>query len=411
MKNLLLLGTGIAVTFCFAPMAAAQEAKPNVEREIVVTGQSLSDTEKALFDCLARGCPPEEDIRLTLAHAENQFVAGDYRDSRSTLRKSLSRNRKHGDELPVPVSRLFRANSRISAHQGEAKDFQLSVLDMRNTLENGLGKEDPRTLAAEVEVGDSRAKLGYPDEAERIYKRTEERALALGNARVATYAKLRQILLDQARLESPSAPTSYKIELEKKVVEGLTQLSENPLEGAEEFTLVADVLLARLARQSGDESQTEALLKRFAESNGASHPILIKSEPMPILSNNETEIKERGVLNTSDYQINRNSVGKWADIGFWINAEGQVEDIEVLRAKGATTWLKPVAANIATRIYAPLKRGGEDPITGFYMIERYSLTANKSNQTTGTRLSQREPILRIERLDITPDDYQRPEGI
>ncbi|GAA4644307.1 hypothetical protein GCM10023115_22670 [Pontixanthobacter gangjinensis] len=411
MKNFLLLSTGIAASIGFSPIAVAQEAKPSEQREIVVTGQSLSDTEKALFDCLARGCPPEEDIRLTLAHAENQFVAGDYRDSRSTLRQSLGRNKKYGDELPVPVSRLYRANSRISAHQGEAKDFQLSVLDMRDTLAGGLGKEDPRTLAAEVEVGDSRAKLGYPDEAERIYKRTEERALELGNARVATYAKLRQILLNQARLESPSSPSSYKIELEKNVIEGLTQISQSPLEGADEFTLVADVLLARFARKNGDETQTEALLKRFAESSGATRPILIKSEPMPILSNNETEIKERGVLNTSDYQITRNSVGKWADIGFWVNVDGQVEDIEILRAEGAANWLKPVAENISKRIYAPLKRGGIDPVPGFYMIERYSLTANKTTQTTGTRLSQREPILRIERLDITPDDYQRPEGI
>lgn len=36
----------------------------------------LTDTERALRECLARQSPPNEDIGAALGHAENLFVAG-----------------------------------------------------------------------------------------------------------------------------------------------------------------------------------------------------------------------------------------------------------------------------------------------------------------------------------------------
>ena len=49
------------------PAAAQNDSK----REIVVTARSLKDTEADLKACLARKCPPDQDIKATLAHAEN----------------------------------------------------------------------------------------------------------------------------------------------------------------------------------------------------------------------------------------------------------------------------------------------------------------------------------------------------
>ena len=52
-----------------------------------------------------------------------------------------------------------------------------------------------------------------------------------------------------------------------------------------------------------------------------------------------------------------------------------------------------------------MARDGEIP--GFYIIERYTIT-QRFAQTTGTRLRVREPVQRIERLDLTPENYEQP---
>ena len=74
----------LALAFA-APAGAQQAGQPGaapVAGDIVVTARSLQDTADALAACIARNCPPDEDIAATLAHAENQFVGGDYRSAR-----------------------------------------------------------------------------------------------------------------------------------------------------------------------------------------------------------------------------------------------------------------------------------------------------------------------------------------
>ncbi|NJS13499.1 MAG: hypothetical protein HC788_01480 [Sphingopyxis sp.] len=222
-----------------APSALAQDqAEAADTREIVVTGRSLKETADVLASCLARKCPPDEDVAASLAHAENLFIGGDYDNARTTLLRSISRNRKHGTAYPVQVSDLFRANSRIAQHMGEAKNFQLSVLDMRDTLKKGVGEDDPRTLVAQIEVGDSRAKLGFPDEAERIYGDVEKRAIALSQPRVAMFARLRAAMLNHTQAEELNQPQE-----KKEARAQLENIIKNPLPGATEFSLAARVIL------------------------------------------------------------------------------------------------------------------------------------------------------------------------
>lgn len=388
------LVAGLAVALA-APLRA-QEGEP----PIVVTGVPLEVTLKALKDCLARGCPPEEDIRLSLAHAENLFVEGDYRDARVTLQGSLKRTKRHADSLPVPVSDLYRANARIAEHLGEAKSFQLSTLDMRDTLQKGLGESDPRSLIAEIAVGDSRAKLGQPDEAERIYKRVEERAIALGQPRVAMHARIRQALLWQARYDNDKADWQ-----KQKMLAAIADIRENPLPGAEEFALVGEVMQAKFDRREGEGSSTESLIRRFAEHGGVDRPVLLYSEPL--MSSAELD-REAARADSASARLSTLSLNEphWADVGFWVEPDGHVEGVEVLRAQGATDWLGKVVANIGKRVYAPIAKDADS--AGFYMIERYTLTARYANDTTGTRLRKREPQMRIERIDLTPESYGRP---
>ncbi len=396
-------GQGMTKTYLLAlALPLALLAVPAAADDIVVTGKPLRETAADLKACLERKCPPDQDVAATLAHAENLFIAGDYAASRRTLGASIGRNRKHGEAYPVPVSDLFRANGRIAEHMGEGKNFQLSVLDMRDTLKKGLGESDFRTLVAQIEVGDSRAKLGFPDEALRIYKDVEEDSLAAGKNRVATLARLRQALLLKVRYED--APDEG---LKREVIDKLNQVIEQPLPGAEEFALAAEVIRAKIDRKAGDAGSTEAIVKRFAEAGGATRPLLIYSEPIERIDLSKTPSDNAPPANTLSRLTASSAVGQWVDIGFWIGPDGHVADVDILRAGGSQYWVKPVLANIKKRVYAPLKRDG-DAAPGFYMIERYTQTARFESDNTGTRMRRREPTARIERIDITPDNYAQP---
>lgn len=386
-----------------ATMAALALASPAVAQDIVVTGKSLKQTEADLRACLERNCPPDQDIQASLAHAENLFVSGDYTTSRQTLKRSLSRNRQHGDSHPVAVSDLLRANSRIAEHMGESRDYQLSVLDMRDTLKNGFGENDFRTLVAQIDVGDSRFKLGYPDEAQRIYRNVEQQALKAGQPRVASFARVRQALLLRKTYEdSPSRFNKQKLD------EILDMLIQKPLPESQDFVLAGEVMRAKVERKDGGTSGTDALIKRFAEQGGVSRPVLLYSEPLERIDLAAGWAAGGAIPSASIRAAAIQTRGQWADIGFWIDARGQVTEAEVLRSKGVQYWTKPVLANIRKRIYAPLKQGG-DASPGFYMIERYTLTARFEDESTGTNIRRREPTPRIERLDLTPENYEQPK--
>lgn len=394
----MLLRIALSLSAALLTTAAIAEDAP-ANREIVVIGQSLKDTERAWQDCIARGCPPDQEIRAALAHAENQFITGDYRDAKTTINKTVGRNRKHGGQYPIEVSDLFRASSRISEHLGEADQFRLAVLDMRDTLREGLTEADPRAMVAQIEVGDSRAKLGYPREAIRIYRDVAEKAFKAGQARVGTYADLRRYLLEYAVADE----SNYKADMDK-ALDGLQKMADGPPAGAEDFGLVAAVTLARLDRKAGNTDSTAAIVKRFADRGGANRPILLSAEPIKLPDTAGLDQKSGNVLAISQGNIE----DRWIDVGFWVNANGLVSDAEVLRSSGNSRWSKLVIDSIASRIYAPLKSKGDAAAPGFYMIERYTFTARYMDEVTGTRIRQRSPAPRIERIDITPENYDQP---
>lgn len=196
--------------------AALAICSPIAAQDIVVTGKPVKETAADLEACLKRNCPPDEDIKATLAHAENLFVSGDYNTAQRTLHASMGRNRKHGKEYPLLVSDLFRANSRVAEHMGEGRDYQLSTLDMRGTLRNAFGPDDFRVLVADIEVGDSRAKLGFPEEAEKIYRDVEKRALANKQYRVASFARFRLATVARNRFDAEPTQPNRK-ELDKRL--------------------------------------------------------------------------------------------------------------------------------------------------------------------------------------------------
>jgi len=384
----------LTAVLLLAGVSLPAAAQNDTKREIVVTARSLKDTEADLKACLARKCPPDQDIKATLAHAENQFVEGDYRDARATLANALGRNRKHKEQFPIEVSDLLRANGNVAAHLGESDIYRLSVLDMRDTLKGALKPNDFRVFGAEIEVADSRLKLGYLEEASDKYLEIERRALAAGLPQIAAIARLRDLSLRVQRAETEK--TAFR---RKDATEAIDLFLKEPTGGAQEFKIVAEVLKSRMDRNGGNNETTDKLIARYAAMGGTERPVLLHSKPIEM---NEAQAA-RAMAGGSDLnRIGTQVVEKrWVDIGFWIGADGKVDEPEILRHEGGTDWTDVVLKSIKTRIYAPLKASSEGTTPGIYAIERYSLTAQYENDVTGTRIRQRSPIAKIERTDLT----------
>lgn len=307
-------------------VAIAQEDE---KREIVVTARSLKDTESDLKACLARGCPPDQDIKATIAHAENQFVEGDYRNARETIVRSLGRNRKHKGEFPIEVSDLLRANGNVAAHLGESNAYRISVLDMRDTLKAALKPDDYRVFGAEIEVADSRMKLGYLDEASDKYLQIERQALAKKLPQVAAIARLRDLSLRVQRAESEK--TAFR---RKEATEAIDAFLLQPTAGAEQFKIVAEVMKSRMDRTAGSTATTDALIARYAALGGTDRPVLLHAKAIEM---NEAQAA-RAAAGGSD--LNRRGMQvvdkRWVNIGFWISADGKVDEPEVIRQQGNT---------------------------------------------------------------------------
>jgi uncharacterized protein YoaH (UPF0181 family) len=378
-----------------APAPAANNA------DIVVTARSLEDTARALRECLARNCPPAEDIRATLAHAENQFVTGDYTNARSTMTASIRRNRNAGGEAPIELSDLYRANGRVAAHLGESRAFQLSTLNMRDTLRENLPEGDARILAAEIEVADSRRALGYVDEARDSYARIARVATERNAPRVAAFARIRQ-----ATVDLPPSTASASIRNSRVAREAVASLEQVMTMGAtagQDIALLAETLLARYDRDNGSMARTEALMRRFAAGGGASRPLLISGQPVRLHGDQGPERDRQANSALNRLQMS-DVTDRWLDVGFWVEVDGTVGEVEILRSEGDRSWFSAVERSIKSRRYSPLRRTASDTTPGFYIVERFTLTAQIRTDCTGTRIACRDPNPRIERIDLTPDD-------
>lgn len=361
--------------------AVPASAQPKEEGQtIVVTAISVADTERRLRDCLARKCPPREDIDATLAHAENLFVAGDYEEARRVARRSIGRNDRHARALPVDVSDLYRAYSRINAHMGDGDPYRRATYAVRRTLKQGLPQDDPRILGADFEVAGMYASMNETDRAHRVYQEIEEKAAKLGRPDLAANARVRAAWLTE--LEGDRAMARSNLRRIADDISPQTRLAR----------LTALILLARLDRQEGKTNSSDALIAGLRDKVG----------PRPVLLFSPRIHMDRGIDAQAGGSVTRLLTGddyrdSWVDIGFWVTPDGRVSEPEVLRFGSKPDWVKPLLRSIEGRIYSP----PADP-AGSYRVERYTHTAFWM-QVTGTRLEQRSPETRLEFLDLTAE--------
>ena len=379
-------------------LAAALQAgtpTPDPQRDVVVTAKRLDDTARTLAACLARQCPPDEDIAATLAHAENQFVDGGYAKARLTLNASIARNKRHAKAHPVPVSDLLRAGARTNVHLGEADLYKSGMIDSLTALKAGLPATDGRVLAQRIEVADADARLRREDSALDQYLAIAADAKTAGLPVVEGYARLRRVVL-------LSAMSQYDGGYLRDVKKAVSWFDDRPDLAA--FRAAAELMSARAAVKKGDASQVEALIARYGRTSKTPQllyaPVDVQQDSLRS-QNASTQLGKLAMDNFDD---------QWIDISFWVTPEGKVSDVEMLRQspKLAGDWAKPIAARIAQRRYAPLAMDKSEP--GVLRVERYTLTAHWLTDVTGTRLRTREAAPRIEMVDLTAEAAGTPKG-
>ena len=372
------------------PPAASPDAQPG---DVVVTGVRLSDSAAALKACLARKCPPDQDIAATLAHAENLFVAGDYHAARQTLGRSIGRNKRHASKFPVQVSDLLRANSRIAAHLGDGESYQIGAFDVVSALKAGLPDNDPRVLAARIEVGDSFAKTRQPDMALNIYKDVAQRAHVLHLPVVEGYARLRTAIFLRAMADSDAG--TYR----RDAIKAIDALITNPDPQLAAFALAGKLLRAQMAAKDGDTAAIDALVAEYRGKNQGTRPVLLYG---PKIQSREQSNRQFNGGSTTNQMAADNFDNQWVDVSFWIKPDGRVSDAGVLRQspKLSGYWVQPIVDLIAGRRYAPLTMDPSQP--GLLRVERYTFTSRWTT-VVGSHLQQREPTPQIEMIDLSQD--------
>lgn len=391
-----------ALLLASSPAALAAQDKPDASKpDIIVTGERLPDLQNALKACIDRKCPPDQDVNATLKVAEHQFIDGKYADARSTLLKSIGRNKRFAHDYPEPVADLLRANYRIAAHLGEGDVYRVGTFDMVSALKAGLPDSDPRVLGGEIEVGDMYARFNRFDEAVDKYSSVGRQAEKLGLYNIQGMARLRIVgLYSQLAMV---LPFQYKSDAHK-TADALINSTDPHMKP---FGQAARVLMARLDAKTGDHSAVDKLIADYRTTDNGVAPILLYAPPLKSADDNNLGAQWGNVLN----KLSRtNYDGEWVDIGFWVTPDGRVSDAGVLRSGKPVDepyWVKPILTGISARRYAPLKMDPSQP--GVMRVERYTLTARLTTNT-GSRMPVRETRPQIEMLDLSVDPPAGPKA-
>jgi hypothetical protein len=382
-------------------LAQQQETRPQGQH-VVVTGVRIQDLRDRLAACLARNCPPNEDIDATLALAEALFFEGEYHDARTAVRASLSRNRSHASAFPEPVSDLYRVNARVARNLGLDRDAAHSTYEILRALQAGLPVEDYRHFTARLEIVQSLVAFGQYPEARRQLREVAERAAAAGRDDIAAIADLRLIWI--AYLQAPHGGTA---------VRDLVAMSRSPdqrratgarmllirIYSERRETGLADAVMAELGRGSRSRqllySPPYELSQREERGRADDRRDMAVAATVALEGPNRLTSSHTGLViaNNAD-RMTGNFDDKWIDVSFRIRPDGRVEDLEIARQSADAAWADPLLASIRGRRYS-----AGDGAT--YRLERYTYTSGFEHNTTGTHIAARSARARVEYFDLS----------
>lgn len=388
MRHILLLVLSTAVA---SPLAAqpSRQSEPDGQT-IVVTGDRIQTYRDRLAACLARHCPTNEDVDASLALAEVLFMAGDYRQARTAIRGSIGRNRREAARYPEPVSDLYRANARVARHLGFDQDAQLSTREILRALQAGLPEEDHRHFTARLEIAQSLVAFGQYDQARRELGKLAERAHRAGREDVVAMAELRGLWASY--LQAPFGTAQRELVILSRSTDRRRSIG-------------AKMLLIRIYSERGEAERANALMAEL--SRGSQRRQLLYNPPFQLSSQDplgdpEAVTRDGRSMDTTLARRPGNVEDQWIDIAFWIQPDGSVTGLEIVRSDGARDWADPLLESVRGRRYS--RAAGNDAT---YRVERYTYTAGYESRT-GSHIMQRSPRARVEYFDLGGEAQSPP---
>lgn len=382
--SLLFLAPGAAgaAGLAQAPLSGAGVEPGESGRPIVVTGIRIRDYRDRLAACLARRCPVNEDVDATLALAEVLFLSGDYNNSRSAIRASLGRNRREAERFPEPVSDLYRANARVSRHMGMDRDAQLSTWGILRALQAGLPQEDHRHFTARLEIVQSLIAFGRYDQARHELAELADHARAAGRDDVVAGTELRRLWVSYLQAPTGSA--------QRELV--ALSASSDPRR-----SIGAKMLLVRIYGERREPARANALMAELGR--GSRRRQLLHNPPFQLqvqdMAGDPDSVTQFGsAIDSTLARRPGNIADQWIDVGFWIQADGSVAGLEVVRSEGRSDWAAPLLESIRGRRYSTAS--DNEPT---FRVERYTYTSGYEMRA-GSHIMQRSPRARVEYFDL-----------
>lgn len=339
-------------------------------------------TREALDACIAARCDTPNDVQLSIAHAEAQFVAGQYRDARRTLDAAIRRQKGAAARHPREVASLHGAASTVNLHYGDMTWFRRHTAQQARILRAYLPADDPEVRGAALLNADTSLYLSKPRSAIRQYDAAASEYLRQGDAKLAALATLRAASVESAIRAYASA--------ERR----LERVRRSPAGNDPAVQSLAAVVAGKLALRRGGDPDKAATAVADLRTAPGERPLLVKEakigyaerigQPEPGIG---PSIEGAGLLS-------------WADVGFRVTPDGTVSDVEIIRGSGDTRWAKPLLGAIADRRYAALDLPADDP--GLYRIERLTLRPEMGTKL-GTRIRVRRGTPVIQVIDVTDD--------
>lgn len=361
-----------------ALLLLAQTATPPAagSDDIIVIGNRAED---ALAACLARNCPPGEEVEASLQASVEQFVAGRYRSARQTLQTAIKRNRAHAAELPGPVSSLYATLATVAEHEGDTRLWTASARNNLLTLRKHVGSTNRATLMEQMAFGDAMLGIGQPRAADSTFSTVQRLAIEKDYPALASAATYRRAMIAFAERDHKAA---------RRFADEAVRLA-GPETGL--MTELRDTMIARIAIRKGDTDAVDALAARLRQSADR-QPRLLYAKPIDDINGIDDGLSldpwhELGV--------------RYADVGYWIRPDGTTAGVEVLRDKGLGQWRPGIVKNVSQRRYVPLDVAAGHP--GIYRIDRFTVRA-AIGAATGTRIAQRVGRLSVHIIDLTETD-------
>lgn len=373
----------LLMILALAGQQAGAQTVAAAPQEVVITGNRMRD---ALAKCLARNCPPEEEVDAAMDAGAESFASGRYDEAMRILRRAIGRNKRYSARMPGPISDLYATFADVAQHFGDEDHFRHATRESVGVLRRTLGKTHPAAIRSSSRIGDMMVKPGRPKVADETYRDAVKVAERAGNGDQVAVLTLRRAWLALATGEHAASRRF------------LDQV-ERDRGGDARFAPILRVIRARVAFAEGDADAIEALVTAMRGVGGA-EPLLLYAPPYPAFDEalradvRPDEDTQRSIV-VPNALLDRGGL-QWADIGFWVRADGTTGDIDVLRPARRTEWTRPLQRQIARRRYAPERVEG----VGRYRIERFTLRSSFGSPTA-TRMKVRYGVPTLEVVDLT----------